>query len=195
MKRILLWIAVMGVTIILSSCFALLPKSDGYLSINVEIPPELKGPDEHQVVIFVANADMEDSVKELLWLIGSESDEDRLEDVAIAVANRGLVKFGGDPFLRTTIPALSAVAADTGAFEIPAVPAGRSYFVKVFVFQLGQDVTSIEDIADVEVACENYIFNGEDSLTQPYSAWVPLAPFPIPVEAGKTTTVGPITLE
>ena len=196
MKRILLWIAVMGVVIILSSCFAFLPQSDGYLSIDVEIPPELKGPDEHQVVIFVANADMEDSVKELLWLIGTESDEDRLVDVAIAVANRGLVKFGGDPFLRTTIPALTPEGLDDeGAIMIPAVPAGRSYFVKVFVFELGQDVTSIEDIADVEVACENYIFSGEEFLTPPYSAWIPLAPFPIPVEAGKTTTVGPITLD
>lgn len=193
MKRIMIVCAVLALAFFLSGCFAILPQSDGYLSIDLEIPPEAKGPNEHPVVIFVANAAMEDSIKELLWLIDTESDEDRLVDVAIAVANRGLVKFGGDPFLRTTIPALSPVVADTGSFEIPGVPAERSYFVKVFVFGVGEDITSIEDIADVTVEYQNYIFSGEDTETH-YSGWVPLAPFPIAVEAGETASV-PITLD
>jgi len=193
MKRIMLWIVVTAVVAILSGCFAFLPQSDGYLSIDLEIPPEVKGPGDHPVVIFVANAEMEDSIKELLWLIDKESEvglsddeDDRLVDLAIAVSNRGLVKFGGDPFLRTTIPALQP--GDQGSFKIPAVPAGRSYFVKVFVFEVGQDIVNVDELSDVDLVVENRLFDTED-WSYPISDWDALPPFPIEVETGKTTEI------
>jgi hypothetical protein len=191
MKRILLWVAVTGVAIMLSSCFAFLPQSDGYLSIDMEIPPEVKGPGDYPVVIFVANADMEDSVKELLWLIDKESkvslsdkEEDRLVDLATAVSSRGLVKFGGDPFLRTTI----SDTASSGSFKIPGVPAERSYFVKVFVFEVGQDIINVDELSDVEVEYETQLFSTESYLSDP-SLWTANPPFPIKVEAGQTKEI------
>jgi hypothetical protein len=197
MKRIIIAIAVSILTCFLSGCFAFLPQSDGYLSIDLEIPPEAKGPGEHPVVIFVANADMEDSIKELLWLIDKETDEigglndkeeDRLEDLAVAVSNRGLVKFGGDPFLRTTIPATTT----SGSFKIPAVPAGRSYFVKVFVFEVGQDIVNVDELSDVTVVVENQLFDTENyTAGSDWTDWTRYAPapFPIKVEAGETTEI------
>jgi hypothetical protein len=196
MKRILLWTAVMAVAVILSGCFAFLPQSDGYLSIDVQIPPELKGPDDHPVVIFVANADMESTIKELLWLIDkstakalSSKEEDRLIDLAMSLSNRGLVKFGGDPFLRTKIPALTA-DVDQGSIKIPAVPAGRSYFVKVFVFAQGQDIVNIDEVSDITVVAENQLFNPE-VYSSDWTAWTREAstPFPIKVEVGQATEV------
>ena len=173
MKRIVLWIVAMVAAVILSGCFAFLPRSDGYLSIDLEIPLEVKGPGDYPVVIFVANADMEDSVKELLWLIDKESkadlsdkEEDRLVDLAIAVSNRGLVKFGGDPFLRTTIPD----TASSGSFKIPGVPAERSYFVKVFVFEVGQDIVNVDELSDVELEWETQLFDTESYLVD-FSLW------------------------
>jgi hypothetical protein len=186
MKRTIIGVSVLLLLLLLSGCFAFLPQSDGYLSMDLKIPPEARGVDDRQVVIFVANAEMEESIKELLWLIGTEADEDRLVDVAVAVANRGLVKFGGDPFLRTTIHKDTT----SGSFRIPGVPAGRSYFVKVFVFLEGQDIKSVEDLVDATVVLQNFVFNGEEVLTD-YSGWVPIVPFPIEVEAGKTTRVFP----
>jgi hypothetical protein len=148
MKRIVFTVAILGLAFLLSGCFAFVPQTDGFLSIDVEIPAEAKGPGDLPVIIFVCNADMEDSVKELLWLIDEDSwiglsdqEEDRLVDLAISLSNKGLVKFGGDPFLRTEIP---DTAAGTGSFKIPAVPAGRSYFVKVIVFEAGADTSNIE---------------------------------------------------
>jgi hypothetical protein len=189
----------MVIAVILTGCFAFLPQSDGYLSIELELPPEVKGPGEHPVVIFVANADMEDSIKELLWLIDKETDdslsskeEDRLVDLATAVSNRGLVKFGGDPFLRTTIPALQVGIPDQGSFEIPGVPAGRSYFVKVFVFELGHDIVNVDELSDVTVVSENRLFDPENYIFgSDWTGWTryALAPFPIKVEASKTTQV------
>lgn len=195
MKRMIIAIVAVALACFLSGCFAFLPQSDGYLSIDLEIPPEAKGPGEHPVVIFVANADMEDSIKELLWLIDKETDsslndkeEDRLVDLAVAVSNRGLVKFGGDPFLRTTIPETTI----SGSFKIPAVPAGRSYFVKVFVFELGQDIVNVDELGDVTVVVENQLFNTENyTFGLDWTDWTRYAPaaFPIKVEAGETTEI------
>jgi len=195
MKRIAIFAAGITLAFLLCGCFAFLPQSDGYLSMDLRIPPELKGPGDHPVVIFVANADMEDSIKELLWLIdkvsegfASSKEEDRLVDLAVAVSNRGLVKFGGDPFLRTTIPALSPLAANTGSFEIPGIPAGRSYFVKVFVFETGQEIVNVDELSEVVLELESQLFDTED-WSVPINAWDPFAPFPIKVEAGKTTKI------
>jgi len=194
MKRIVFTIVATALACSLSGCFALLPQSDGYLSIDLEIPPQVKGPGEHPVVIFVANADMEDSIKELLWLIDKETDEigglndkeeDRLVDLATAVSNRGLVKFGGDPFLRTTIP----VTTTSGTFKIPAVPGDRSYFVKVFVFEVGQDIVNVDELSDVELVVENQLFSPEDYIPGfDWTDWTRLAD-PVKVAAGETTQI------
>lgn len=192
MKRMIIAIAVSILACFLSGCFAFLPQSDGYLSIDLEIPPEAKGPGEHPVVIFVANAEMEDSIKELLWLIDKESkvglsdkEEDHLVDLATAVSNRGLVKFGGDPFLRTTIPETTT----SGSFKIPGVPGDRSYFVKVFVFEVGQDIVNVDELGDVELEVENRLFNTED-YSSDWTTWSPVSPpFPIEVKAGETTQI------
>ena len=191
MNRIAVVFAVLVLVLLLSSCFAFLPQDNGYLSIDMELPALAKGPGDQPVVIFVANAEMEDSIKELLWLIDKETEvglssqeEDRLVDLAVALANRGLVKFGGDPFLRTTIPEADL----SGSISIPGVPAGRSYFVKVFVFQAGQDIVSIDDLSEVVLEWENQLFDTED-WSAPITEWDPLVPFPVKVEAGKTTEI------
>jgi hypothetical protein len=122
----------------------------------------------------------------------SSKEEDRLIDLATSLSNRGLVKFGGDPFLRTKIPALNPIAADQGSIKIPAVPAGRSYFVKVFVFAPGQDIVNVDELGDVTVVAENQLFNTEDYQVGFYwTDWTryALSPFPIDVVAGQTTVV------
>src|SRR5208282_145027 len=60
-----------------------------------------------------------------------QSDKDRLKTLAKELAASGLVNFGGFPFYQTTIGGTS------GSFQIPGVPAGRDYFVKIFVFNPG----------------------------------------------------------
>jgi len=195
MKRLMMAIAAMVLAFFLSGCFAFLPQGEGYLSIDLEIPLEARGPGEHPVVIFVANAGMEDSIKELLWLIDKESEvglsdkeEDRLVDLATAVSNRGLVPFGGDPFLRTTI----AETTTSGSFKIPGVPGDRSYFVKVFVFEVGQDIVNVDELSDVTLVVENRLFDTEYYQAGfDWTDWTRYAsaPFPIEVKAGETTQI------
>jgi hypothetical protein len=171
--KIILWIAVTVAAVTLSACFAFLPQGNGHLSIGVELPPQAKGPGDYPVLIFVANADMEDSIKELL----------RLTEVAKDVANRGLVKFGGDPFLRTSI----STSASSGSLEIPGVPAGRSYFVKMIVFAEEADISSIDNLAEQDVHLENRLFTFE-VYTKPFASWG-TSQIPVSVEAGETAQV------
>jgi hypothetical protein len=191
MKRTMLWIAVTALAVTLSGCFAFLPQGDGYLSIGVELPPQAKGPSgDYPVIIFVANADMEDSIKELLWLIDGDSEgrlndkeEDRLTEVARDVAERGLVKFGGDPFLRTSIP----TSASSGSFEIPGVPAGRSYFVKMVVFEVGADISNVENLSE-DVFRENRLFSDNEDYDTAFATWTRVQT-PAGVEPGKTAPI------
>jgi hypothetical protein len=160
------------------------------LGIDIQLPAGAKGTNDQPVVIFVANAAMEDSIKELLWLTdkasadaASSAEEDRLVELARAVSSRGLVKFGGDPFFRTQVP----VTANSGTFKIPAVPAGRSYLIKIFIFDTTEDIVNVEDLADVDIEYENQLFSSED-WTVPWASWA-LVGTPVTVTAGATETV------
>ena len=68
------------------------------------------------------------------------------------------------------------------------MPAERSYFVKVFVFEVGQDIVNVDELSDVEVEYETQLFITESYLSDP-SLWNAKPPFPIKVEAGKTTEI------
>ena len=99
----------------------------------------------------------------------SSSEQDRLTTLGKQLATNGLVKFGGYPFYQTDI------IGSTGTFNIPGVPAGRSYFVKILVFNPGVtfDVKNLDQHIGNLIQGENYAFNSNDSYLTPFQNWQP----------------------
>jgi len=183
---------------LLAGCYAPLANQDGYLSFDLRFAqPRLPGASE--VVVLVVNAEYENSFKELLYLVDkgdetgslSGSETDRLVELATQMATSGLVKFGGYPFYHTVMSGAS------GSFEIPGVPAGRDYLVKLFVFQEGHSF-AVEDIDanfGALIQSENLVFSNNEDYPSAFESWVPLAGQPVTVKAGEAVslnvTLGP----
>lgn len=143
-KHILVGAGIAGflaVAALLAGCYAPLAKQEGYLSLGLQMPRSalLSG---NQVVVLVVDSGYRDAFAEMLnlkekghFLNGnmSSTDQDRLKALGTQLTTNGLVKFGGFPFYKSTLTGTS------GSFEIPGVPAGRSYFVKIIVFNQGVD--------------------------------------------------------
>lgn len=202
MKRITISVFVLVPMLLLSGCFAFVSPGTGSLGINIELPPEAKGPSDRQVAVLVVNAAMEEAIKEVLWLVDKETDgldlnsteEDRLEELAIDISNNGLIKYGGDYFWRTEISA----GASEGSFGAVPIPADQEYFIKIFVLAPGQEIgaLTVDELADVVLdptIAENQLFNTEDynPLGGNWTTWTRFAgsPFPITVEPGEIRQV------
>jgi len=172
---------------LLAGCYAQLADQNGYFNISVKNAPG--GPAD--VIVLVANSGYENTFKEMLFFMDSAKDSQTFDAGQLAtdfeeLATGGLVKFGGFPFYRTTIDGIS------GSFQIPGVPASRSYFVKLMVFQLGQTL-SLNDLADLstlvsKIQLANLAFSPEKYSTA-WQNWVRTAGEPVDVLAGQTTTI------
>jgi hypothetical protein len=190
---------------LLASCYAPIANQSGHLNFNVQMAGKsvtING--TSQAVVLVADSGSQASLAEILYLISkshngngglSGSEADRLTTLAKEVASSGLVKIGGYPFLLVSLKGGST----TGSFEIPGIPAGRSYFVKLFV--LNSTVSSFT-AKDVDqnfsglIQFENPIFTTESYVSPNWQSWVPSPGQPVTVNAGTsaptTLTLGPL---
>ena len=187
----------------LAGCYAPLANQNGYLKLNLQskIAPPLAG---NEAVVLVVDAAYQDTLAETLNLIGKAhsngslpgSDQDRLKALGQELATNGLVKFGGYPFYQTTMSGAS------GSFQIPGLPAGRSYFVKLIVLNPGEafDVQDLDQNLPDLVLGENLVFTTETYTTDTawQTSWTPNAGEgqPALVNAGGSTainvTIGPV---
>ncbi|MGA2478771.1 MAG: hypothetical protein ABSG63_08500 [Spirochaetia bacterium] len=174
---------------LLASCYAPLANQEGYLNLSIRAggPPFVVDP---EVIVMVVDSAYQATLAETLSLIGkahvngglSGSDQNRLTTLAEQLATSGLLKFGGYPFYRIDI------IGPSGSFKIPGVPAGRSYFVKLFVFNPGFtfDVKKIDQNFYTLVQSENLVFTTETynpALPLAWQTWAPNTP------EGQPTTV------
>jgi hypothetical protein len=179
---------------LLAGCYAPLANQQGYVSLNVT--GAKTGPSgSSQVVVLVVNSDFKDTFSETLNLISkaynaggnlTTADADRLTTLAKQLATSGLVKFGGFPFLQTTI------AGTTGSFDIPGIPAGRDYFVKLYVFQPGFDFKpeNMDENFGNLIQLQNKVFAIEKYASPTgWETWVPVPTQPVTVKAGESTPV------
>ena len=175
---------------LLAGCYAQLADQKGYLNFDLQFGARSGPGATAEVIVLVVNADYEDSLRETLWLIDkgknsglSGSEADRLTELAKQMVTGGLVKFGGFPFYQTTMS-----GAGPGSFKIPGVPAGRAYFVKLYVVNAGFSF-KVEDIdanfGDL-IQLENVIFP-----TQQFgSAWQSWGPGQsVEVTAGQSVAI------
>jgi len=182
--------------VLLASCYAPLADQKGFLNIDLRAGAR-SGPGlgaTSQVIVLVINADYEASLRETLWLIDkgknqpglSGAEADRLTELGKQMATSGLVKFGGFPFYQTTIS-----GTGPGSFEIPGVPAGRAYFVKLYVFKPNFSF-KVEDI-DANfgglILYENPVFGtqGSEVYTTPWADWP--AGQSVPVTEGQSAAI------
>jgi hypothetical protein len=180
---------------LLASCYAPLANQNGYLSLDLKFAGA-RGAATNEVIGLVVNGDYESSFREMLWLVDkgehgglTSTQADRLLELGKLMATNGLVKFGGFPFFDTTIDPTSP-----GSFELTGIPAGRSYFVKLFVFDVGHSfkVEDIDEHFEDHVQTENLIFGTEDSTFAFDSVnWNPVIGQPLEVKAGESS---PITI-
>jgi len=190
--------------IVLASCYAPLVNQDGHFSFNLKLA-QSKGTTTN-VLVLVIDSSYQDALAETLWLISkgnssggtlSSDEAARLKDLGTQMSTNALVRFGGYPFYQTQIDPTTS-----GSFDIPGVPAGKSYFVKLFV--LGNGVTF--DLSNLDanffslVQSENFVFTNQDEWTGSVSFaadqpnWIPNSGQPVAVQAGQTTQLGSVTL-
>ena len=179
---------------VLASCYAPIANQNGFVSLNVT--GAKTGPSgSSQVIVLVVNSDSGDNFKDVLNLIskayhagGSLTGDDAktLTSDAKELATVGLVKFGGFPFYQTTI------VGSSGSFSIPGLPAGRDYFVKLFVFDPGFDFKpdKIDQNFGNLIQLENMVFTTEtySAVVNPHT-WVPVVGQPVTVNAGASTSI------
>jgi hypothetical protein len=177
---------------LLAGCYAPLTNQNGYLNFNLKFLGGAKS-GANEVIGLVVNGDYRDNFKEMLNLVGkghsgslSGSEADRLTELGKLMATSGLVKFGGFPFFQTTMD------PSGGNFDLTGIPAGRDYFVKLFVFNAGHsfDVKDINQDFWTLIAWENLVFNTESYTTDTaWQGWVPAAGQPVEVKAGETASI------
>jgi hypothetical protein len=177
---------------LLAGCYAPLANQNGYLNFSLRFSGGAKSATQ-EVIGLVVNADYRDNFKELLNLVGkghtstlSGSDVDRLTELGGLMATSGLVKFGGFPFFQTTMD------PSGGNFDLTGIPAGRDYFIKLFVFKTGHsfDVKDIDKDFWILIDWENLVFNTETYTTPTaWQGWTPVVGQPVSVKAGESTTV------
>ena len=198
-KHTLLCVRIGGflvVAALLAGCYASLAHQEGYLSLGLQLSKSnpLVG---NEVVVLVVDSGYQDSLAEMLNLVGkgnysggnlSTADQDRLKALGEQLTTNGLVKFGGFPFYKSTL------SGSAGSFEIPGVPAGRSYFVKVIVFNQGvsfspdkidQSFYSLIDSESLVFTTESYAPAAPDA----WMTWTPNAGQPVAVSAGQSVAV------
>ncbi len=179
----------------LAGCYAPLANQNGYLALSLQsrIAPPLAG---NEAVVLVVDSAYQDSLAETLNLIGkahsqgnlNSTDQDRLKTLGQDLATNGLVKFGGYPFFQATL------SGATGSFQIPGLPAGRSYFVKLIVLNANTsfEVKNIDQNLPGLILGENLVFTTETYVSDTgWKGWTPNSSQgqPAAVTAGGSTTI------
>ncbi|MGO8693782.1 MAG: hypothetical protein ACLQMF_08950 [Rectinemataceae bacterium] len=182
---------ILAAATLLVGCYAPLANQGGFLNLSLQRTGA--GPDvvDPEVVVLVVDSGYQATLAEMLSLISqsyhsslSSSEQDRLTTLGEQLATDGLVKFGGIPFFQTDISGTS------GTFKILGVPAGRQYFLKIFVFNPGVtfDVKSIDQNFGNLIQWENRTFTTE-SYTTPWQNWTPSTGQPVTVNSSQTATI------
>ena len=195
MKNALLLMRVAGLFVVgtlLAGCYAPIADQKGYLNLGIQ-SVALGPAGTTEVIVLVVNSGFQDSLAEILNLVSkskhvglSSSDKDRLKTLAKEMSAGGLVKFGGFPFYQTTL------SSSSGSFDMPGIPEGRAYFVKLFVFN--PDVSFSVDKIDQNfwslVQLEYLVFSPEVYTTDTaWQGWTPAAGQPVEVKAGQSVDV------
>lgn len=186
--------------VLLASCYAPLANQKGYLNLGIVGTKSINAP--ATAVVMVVDADYQASVAEMLNLVGkahqsqtiggpwSSSDADRLKTLGQQLASNGLVSFGGYPFY------LATLTSSTGSFNIPGIPADKSYLVKFFVLAQNTSFT-VQDIDQSFwslIQSENLVFNTETYASDTgWQTWAPVTGQPVSVNAGGSVVL-PVTL-
>lgn len=181
----------------LAGCYAPLKNQNGNLSLGVQLAGRTAPSATSAVIVLVVDSGSQDTFAEMINLIAkgksqsgylSPTDHDRLKTLGKQLSTSGLVDFGGFPFFETT------VGGSSGSFNIQGVPAGRSYFVKLYVFQPGHTF-SVQDINDSFynlIQLENLVFNTENLgyvSDTGWQSWTPAAGQPVGVNAGQSASI------
>ncbi len=180
---------------LLAGCYAELSDQNGNLDVEIE---KIETTGTNEAIVLVVNADYKDPFKELLWLVDkadegntlTNSEKDRLKELASQMSTSGLVKFGGFPFFQTTLN------PGSGSFQIPGVPAGRDYLVKFFVFNttVSFKVEDIdEDFGDL-IQAENRVFSNNEDYPSDWHLWSVLPGQQVTVKSGESVTIDVGTL-
>ena len=171
---------------VLASCYAPLANQKGYLNLGLKLA--VAAPTD--AIVLVVDSGYQDSLAEMLNLISrgkhiglTATETDRLKTVGEVLSTNGAVKFGGFPFYGATL------GTSSGSFEIPGVPADRSYFVKVFVLNQGVSfgMKDFDEHFFDLVQLQNLAFSPEDQSA--WQAWVPAAGQPVAVNAGESAPI------
>jgi|GEM_PF-4968700 len=200
MKNALLLMRVAGLFVVgalLAGCYAPIANQKGYLNLGIQ-SVALGPTGTTEVIVLVVNSGFQDSLAEILNLVSkskhgglTQTDKDRLKTLAKEMSANGLVSFGGFPFYQTTL------SGNHGSFEMPGVPEGRSYFVKLFVFNPSVSF-SVDDLDQnfwSLIQLENLVFvdplgNQEVYTTDTaWQSWVPITGQPVEVKAGQSVPV------
>ena len=184
---------------LLASCNAPIVNQNGYINFDLQFANGSRFSGAPQAVVLVVNSGYQNTLAELLNLIGKShyyfihslgslpsSDQDRLKTLGKELSTSGLVDFGGFPFYQTTL------SSPSGSFKIPGVPAGRTYFVKIFIFYQGYSFKA----ADIDqnfwtlIQQENQVFSTETYTTDTaWQGWTPGPGQPVAVIAGQSAAV------
>ena len=177
---------------LLASCYAPLANQKGYLNLGLHLAKTITAPTD--AIVMVVDSGYQDSLAEMLSLVSqggnhialSGSETDRLKTLGEQLTTSGIVKFGGFPFYRTTLNASS------GSFQVPGIPAGRDYFVKVFVLTPGTSF-SVQDFDKnffTRIQSQNLVFLTEHYATPTgWQSWSPVAGQPVPVNADESSPI------
>ena len=196
MKNALLFMKIAGMFIVgtlLAGCYAPLADQKGSMNLGLQFTSLGPPGGTTEVIVLVVNSEFQDSLAETLNLVRKSkidtlpsSDKHRLKTLVKELAANGLVKFGGFPFYQTTLTGTS------GSFDMPGIPEGRGYFVKLFV--LNTNVSFKVDDLDQDfwslVQLENLVFSPETYASDTgWKSWTPGAGQPVDVKAGEAVDV------
>jgi len=186
--------------VVLATCYAPLANQSGSLSFALHAADKAALNGTSQAVVLVADSGSQASLAEILYLIGKSnpqhgglvgSEPDRLKTLAKEIASSGLVKIGGYPFYLVSLNGSST----SGSFDIPGIPAGCSYFVKLFVLNSTVSSFTAKDVDEnfwSLIQYENYIFDNE-AYGSPnwadYTSWLPSGGQPVTVNAGASAPI------
>jgi hypothetical protein len=174
---------------LVASCYAPIANQKGYLNLGLQLAKSVAAPTE--AVVLVIDAGYGDSFREMLSLVNqgyhgslSTSEQDRLRTLGELLTTSAAVKFGGTPFYQATLNATA------GSFQIPGVPAGRDYFVKVFVMNQGVSFAAKdfdENFFNL-IQSQNLAFAPE-AYTTPWQNWTLATGQPVTVNAGESAPI------
>ena len=163
-----------GLILVLAGCYATLGKeADGNLAVNAKLPGvDVQPGDTYVARVYIATLDYEDLVRQFLayedfldeykdivlnWSGYYNDLETERDNIEIDLALKGVVTFGGKPYVDVEI--VKGID-NAGSFTITGIPAGKEYTGYIQVFNSGD-----EDDEDEDPVWDSELFS---SSTTPY---------------------------